>query len=312
MQKFCPVCLEPSERFVICKAHLNGSEDFDLVECANCHVRYLDPLPTPEQLEQFYAPHYYGRDWYKQKGLGMAFARSILNRRKPGEFLDIGCGLGYFIKGIAENSKWKVCGIEFSPEAADHARTVLGLDVTSGGLRDAAYSDARFDYIQIRNVLEHVVDPRGLMTECRRILKPDGVLHLFVPNGPVDSNDLIKFARSEGRPALSPSGHLFFFSARSLKKLFEDTGFTMRRTRTLGLRRGLASLGYWPRIKDWKKHYRRNESTSDNSTSAIQLPPMKKRPDIYYRYRHFRFHAKMLPGLRSFGLDYELILVPKR
>ena len=64
---------------------------------------------------------------------------------------------------------------------------------------DVNFPDAFFDYIQVHNVLEHVRDPMTLLRECRRILKADGVLDLRVPNGRVDSLDLLGILPGRGR-----------------------------------------------------------------------------------------------------------------
>jgi SAM-dependent methyltransferase len=309
----CPICSIAYDSTPLCKVNLGYDEEFDLEECPTCRVRYLNPMPTQSQLSSFYQPQYYGSDWYKQLGLGMAFARSALKGLKPGRFLDIGCGLGYFIKGVADNSAWVTSGMEFSDEAARYARDELGLDVAAGDLSDRQWPDQAFDYIHIRNVLEHVTDPAALLKECRRIIKPDGTLHLLVPNGPIDSEDLIKFYRKEKRAPLSPSGHLFFFSPASLEQLFRDAGFEIRRSRTYGIRRGLSKIGLWPHFKDWTAPYRRRLSDiATTGSGEISLPAKRERPDIYYRYRQLRMNARMLPGLRSFGLDFELLLKPSR
>lgn len=319
----CPICQSGSERKRLCGATLGGGSLFDLVECPDCAVRYLSPDATPAQLEHFYRPQYYGTDWYKQQGWGAAFARVVLKDYEPGRFLDVGCGLGYFIDGIRRQTPaWEVSGVELTSHAVEYARRELRLDVRQGLLSEANFPSAHFDYIQIRNVLEHVTDPMSLLRECRRILKGTGTLHLFVPNGVTDSLNLIKFERETGRPGLSRSGHLFFFPRRALLRAFEATGFRVERARTYGIRRGLAVLGLWPHFKDWKRDYvaREDDNHSDAASDArdgatsdeprIKLPPKKERPDLYYTYRQVRMNLRMLPGLREFGLDYELLLRP--
>lgn len=308
----CPICFETTGIKSVCKANLGFDFEYDLLECPSCGVRYLSPIPTEQQLAAFYRPQYYGSDWYKQFGSGTAFAKSTLRKLQPGKFLDVGCGLGYFIDGIAKNSEWQVAGFEFSLEAAAFARENLNLDVSAGDLADFERPSGGFDYIQIRNVLEHVTEPLALLKECRRLMAEDGTLHLFVPNGPVDSADLIRFHETEGRAGFSKSGHLLFFSRESLFRLFEDSDFSLVRSRTLGLRRGLAILGYWPRKKKWKEIYGSRLGSVEDGDGQINLPPKKNRPDIYYRYRQFRMNAKMLSGMKSWGLDFELLLKPKR
>jgi len=267
-------------------------------------------MPSLHQLEEFYRPQYYGGDWYKQQGLGMAFARSALRNRRPGKFLDVGCGLGFYIDGIRKNSKWEVYGVEFASNVVDYARKELGLDVRHGDLTHVKFPSRYFDVIQIRNVLEHVTNPMELLRECRRIIKDDGVFHLAVPNGPVDSLDLLTFFASEKKPAVSNAGHVLFFSRESLFQLFEKSGFRIEKGRTYGIRRGLARLGYFPRKRNWKSDYVDRSAEAAIGGGKIALPPKKNRPDIYYRYRFWRMHSKMLPGLQKPGLDFELVLKP--
>jgi SAM-dependent methyltransferase len=308
----CPICTSEEGRTKLCLVHLGSDREYGLLECGVCGARFVDPMPTQHELGAFYHSQYYGKDWYKQLGSGMAFAKKYLTRRPPGRFLDIGCGMGYFIEGVARNSSWEVFGTEFGEKAAEYARNVLHHDVRHGDLVNAAFPDNSFDYIQIRNVLEHVTDPVELLAECRRVIKPDGTLHLFVPNGSADSADLINFYRSEGEAAFSKSGHLFFFPRRTLDLLIDKAGFSLARGRTFGIRRGLKSLGRYPRFKDWKKHYRRPAKSTDTETNGdIVLPPGKQRPDIYYKFRLLKMNAGMWPGLTNTGLDFELILKPK-
>jgi SAM-dependent methyltransferase len=291
---------------------LSSASEYDLAECAECAARYFRPMPTADELNNFYSNQYYGGDWYKQQGWGMAFAGSFLRGLPPGRFLDVGCGLGFFLDGIRRHSAWKVCGVEFSPSAVAYANRELELDVRQGELSEVGFPDGHFDYLHVCNVLEHVTDPVRLLGECRRIIKPDGTLHLRVPNGVVDSLDLINFYRSRQRPALSPSGHLFFFPRQTLLRMFDEAGFTVEKALTYGVRRGLRSLGLYPRRGGWEdRHVARDRVAASPSSTDIVLPPKKERPDLYYKYRFLQLRLKMLPGMREFGLDYLLLLRPK-
>lgn len=307
----CKICQSKIEPKVVGKATLGGDSRFDFVVCQNCGTGYLSPAPSSEQLQQLYGPQNFGSDWYKQRGRGRAFAKLVLSKKTPGKFLDVGCGLGFFLEGIQKHSSWDVYGVEIAAKAADFARDRLGLDVHQGELEDVGYPDRFFDYIQLHNVLEHVRDPMTLLRECRRILKADGILDLRVPNGSVDSLDLLKFYRRQGEAPFSKSGHLFFFPKRTLLWMLDEAGWKVERSRTYGIRRGLASLGLWPRLKDWKRHYAQRPNNNHNGDSVIVLPPDKHRPSAYYTYRMIRMDLRMLPGMREFGLDYDLVLTPK-
>jgi 2-polyprenyl-3-methyl-5-hydroxy-6-metoxy-1,4-benzoquinol methylase len=303
----CPVCRLPGEFKPLCPVALDGVDHiYSLEECRACKTRFLNPMPTAEELDQFYSPHYYGLDWYKHEGRGRAFGRAMLPRGSKGMFLDVGCSLGFFLNGIRQSSGWQVYGTELSPEAVSFARETLGLDVRCGKLETLDYADSFFDYVHVNNVLEHVKDPSGFLKECRRLLRPGGQCYLSVPNGPVESAGLLRFYHIEKQPVRARNGHLFFFSQAALQRLFQESHFKIVSSRTYGLRRGLRALGYLPQKPGWKKHYRRHAVVMPQST--IHLPAPKRRLPGYYAFRFRQQRLKMLPGLWKFGLDFEIIL----
>ncbi len=304
----CPICESTQSPRQLGKALLARDDCFDLVECGACRVRHLDPLPTRQQLAAFYAPRYYGSDWYKQLGRGMALARQELKRLPAGRFLDVGCGLGYFIEGIRRHSGWSVSGVEFSAEAVAHARGHLRLDVRQGELVECGLPPRSFDFIHVNNVLEHVRDPRGFLKECRRLLRPGGWFYLSVPNGVVDSRNLLEFERRRRRPGRSKDGHLFFFPGATMLELLDQAGFQVTRTYTYGIRRGLRILGLLPRGKKWQRDYESRPSVVEpgGTHRQVVLPAGRTRPDWYYLYRHQEARLKRLPGLRGYGLDFSI------
>ncbi|HTY64273.1 MAG TPA: class I SAM-dependent methyltransferase [Acidobacteriota bacterium] len=293
----------------VARVLLNGTEEFGLDECHRCKIRYFNPMPDDRQLADFYSPQYYGGDWYKQLGKGMAFARRELSGLTRGLFLDVGCSLGHFIEGIRRHSGWNVAGVEWSHESVRFARTQLGLDVREGELADGRFDTAGVDFLHVNNVLEHVRDPIGFLNECRRILRPGGTFCLCVPNGWVDSHSLIRFYHEERRPGRSKDGHLFFFHRQALLELLERRGFRLCKSYSFGIRRGLRALGWYPNWHRWKDVY--EPFTTDVSrleNHPIKLAPARKRPDWYYYYRFEQARLKSLPGLHDFALDFRLYL----
>jgi SAM-dependent methyltransferase len=303
----CLICGSAKGSRDLCPLALDGVRRiYQLAECGGCHTRFLNPLPTDEELDQFYSPHYYGSDWYKHEGKGREFGRVMLPRGSKGNFLDVGCSLGFFLNGVRRSSGWQVYGTEISTEAAVFAREKLGLDVRCGSLGDMNYPDSFFDYLHVNNVLEHVKDPSGFLKECRRILRQGGQCYLSVPNGAVESAGFLNYYQIEKKPVRARNGHLYFFSQAALRLLFQEAHFSIVSSRTYGLRRGLRALGYLPQKPGWKKHYRTHAVVP--AQSSIQLGPARKRFPGYYAFRFRQQRLKMLPGLWRFGLDFEFIL----
>ena len=310
--RICPICGGNEYKRVLCKVNLIYETEFDLAECPECGVIYFDPMPTPEQLSIFYSASYYNFDKEREEGKGMAFARRLRRLKERGEFLDVGYATGFFINGIRKHSEWNVHGTDFGESAVRFARDKLGLDVRLGDLPTAGFPDASFDYVHVNNVLEHVLNPVQLLAECRRVIKPDGVFFLSVPNGYNDSLDLIDFYKGENRPARSKNGHIFFFPRKTLLMLLDKAGFVTVKKRTYSIKRGMRSIGYLRRKRDWKKDYFPREAPEIRVGSEIDIPDRpQKHSDFYHRYRFVQGNLQAIPGLHKFGLDFLFIMKPK-
>lgn len=308
----CPICSDPAPKKLLSKVSLIYGTEYSLVECSQCNIIFFDPLPTTEQLATFYSAAYYDFDPWREHGKGMAFARRLSAWRTTGRLLDVGCATGFFIYGIKKYSRWEVVGTDFGESAIRFAKEQLGLNVFHGDLAEIHFPDEYFDYVHVNNVLEHVPNPVVLLRECHRILKHNGIFYLSVPNGAVDSRDLIDFYLEEQLPARSKQGHIFFFQQKTLQYLFEKIGFTVMKAETYSIKRGLRSIGVLPRKKGWKNDYfPRTSSESITQQSEVTIPKKKKHSDFYYQFRFVQGNLQHLPGLHNFGLDF-LFLLKKR
>jgi SAM-dependent methyltransferase len=301
----CPVCRNPAEKTALAEVSLVHDAAGRLVQCPACGVICFDPLPSIEILNRFYSAAYYDfRRWPGEAG-GAWFGRKLRKIGPTGRFLDVGCATGFFLNGIRQSTGWEVHGVEFGRDAVTYARHKLGLDVFEGDLEDANYPDGHFDYVHVNNVLEHVLDPVGLLAECRRVLKPGGHFFLAVPNGINDSRNLIEFFSTENIPARSPSGHIFFFPARTLLMLFERFGFAVRTKKTGSIKRGLRNTGLLPKKKNWKEDYSfPRPELQVNTGQGVVAKKEKRKSSFYYEYRNFSADLGNLPGLHDFGLDF--------
>lgn len=163
----------------------------------------------------------------------LGFNVFYLNSRTDGRLLEVGCGSGTALKSMQELG-WQVEGVDFDPAAVEQARR-KGLTVHLGKLKELKLPDESFDAITACHVVEHITDPIGMLRECRRLLKPSGVLVLITPNAGSWGHQL--FGRDWR--GLEPPRHLRLFTPSSLTTMVQRGGFGVRECRTSSRGRGV-------------------------------------------------------------------------
>jgi SAM-dependent methyltransferase len=199
---------------------------FNLVQCQQCGLVYLNPRPTKVGMARYYQ-HYHdyaiNDAWLERRQLERL--REVERRREAGRLLDVGCGRGEFLR-VARDRGWQCFGVEISPQASDEARR-KGLDVATGRFEDVDYPDSFFDVVTIYHVLEHLHDPREALSKAYQLLKSGGLLVVAVPN--FDSLQAGLFRQRWYH--LDAPRHLYHFAPHTLKMLLHETGFKVLETR---------------------------------------------------------------------------------
>lgn len=174
------------------------------------------------------AEHFY---WSKARArMHQDFLRQFVIGRS-GRLLDMGCGLGFFLKALAPYGQWGAHGCEISPAAVQYARDTLGLqNVMVGRLQDVSFPEQSFDIVTMWDVLDHILHPDPLLTRCRELLKEDGILFIRTPNV------FNQLSRARYKKAvrgmqtnlsyLMARDHLHHYSEGSIRKLLERNGFS--------------------------------------------------------------------------------------
>jgi len=143
--------------------------------------------------------------------------------------LDVGCGDGSFSQYSKEKFR-RLYGTEISEEAA-HIAQKQGVLTTITDLNSSlSYKDNTFDAVTCLDVIEHLPDPRLLLAEIYRVLRPDGQLVATTPNIRYFRNlyRLIfkgTFPHTSADTSVWGGGHLHYFTRRDLNTLLNKVGF---------------------------------------------------------------------------------------
>lgn len=154
--------------------------------------------------------------WPGREYLDYGFAQ--LADLEKGRLLEIGCGKGHLL-ALMSRWGWACEGLDFDDTAVGNARQ-KGLKVVLGDLESQRYPEGKFDAILSSHVIEHVMDPKALVTECLRVLRPGGRCIVVTPNVLAWSHRL--FGRHWR--GLEPPRHLHLFAPQSLRNLVASCG----------------------------------------------------------------------------------------
>lgn len=220
----CPAC---GSRRASARGSKNG---FDLLSCDSCATLYTASLPGAgggEDYDAYYTDENLSAPDFIARRLDEIVA-TFAPYRRSNRLLDVGCGAGSFLEAAAR-AGWEAHGVEVSRPAVEHVRR-LGFEVFAGELERANYPDGHFDVILASEVLEHVPDPRAMLGEVARLLRPGGLLWATTPHGRGVS------ARALGPrwSVVSPPEHLHLFSVASIRRALGEAGFRRVRIATHG------------------------------------------------------------------------------
>lgn len=204
----------------------------------------VDPMPSPEFLQSFYAELYYQTPqsasyqtayddlelrYRELKSRALLHALAAQGLPRGASFLDVGAGEG-FLMDAATRAGYVVTGADFSSYALKkfvprlESRLLVGdIFATLGRLIAAG---ERFQCCSALNVLEHVIDPAALCRSLRALVGPDGLIAVTVPN---DFSPLQRMLLESGSVDREywfvPPQHLHYFNAKSLVAFCESAGF---------------------------------------------------------------------------------------
>lgn len=181
----CPLCGGDEHRF---ERTLHG---FDLVRCRGCSLVFLNPqldsaglariYENPKKLDELI--EVYAR--LATPGVLAEYDRKLeeiaaLLKRK-GRILDFACAAAYFVERAAARG-WDAHGTDVGSWARVAAERRGVRNVHIGELSELNFPQGHFDVVYAAQILEHLQTPLATLAEIRRILKPDGLLYVDVPN----------------------------------------------------------------------------------------------------------------------------------
>lgn len=195
--------------------------------CLGCGLLRVDPLPSEESLRHYYKEQYRleykgvlrPKPYHVIRAARAACDRlGWLGRHLPtgrGKWLDVGAGSGEFAY-LLQRKGFAVTALEPNRGYGEYVRETLQLPVVHGFLEDLEGRSEEFDGVSSFHMLEHHPDPVEALRRMGRLLRPQGLLAVEVPNA------TFPWVHPEGR--FHPA-HLVHFNQANLELAAAKAGF---------------------------------------------------------------------------------------
>ncbi len=242
----CPVCESDDIRRKFAKQSKFGNS-YTIFKCKNCRHECIYPLPSDEELAQYYDESYFTvrtergyNNYFSEETKEQINRVSLMNlhdihfvkfehtlppKRRS---LDIGCAAGYFVE-LLQKRGWDAFGIDVSAECTAFAKKELGLPIIQGDYLNTKYS-VPFDLITLWATIEHLPRPDLFLAKARGEIYKSGRLYLSTCR----SDSLFKRIKKQKWRYYNVPEHIHYFSKRSLSLLLEKSGFAIERYFTYG------------------------------------------------------------------------------
>jgi glycosyltransferase involved in cell wall biosynthesis/2-polyprenyl-3-methyl-5-hydroxy-6-metoxy-1,4-benzoquinol methylase/predicted negative regulator of RcsB-dependent stress response len=199
------------------------------VKCKKCGLIYSNPIPSEETMNNYYsviAKEKFGGIYGNIKDRE-SFLFSMANDRinkinayvKNGKILDIGTGIGVFVKA-ARDRGIEAYGLELTPEDCQYAKINYGLDLMQKNFYDFNNNDV-YDVVTMFEVIEHLRHPQKDLIRINKLIKKNGMLVVATPI--LDS----KYAEEskENNAFWYVVSHLSYFTKDVLINYLKKAGF---------------------------------------------------------------------------------------
>ena len=153
-----------------------------IIKCTACGMARTFPSPAPSE---FYNESDKGYLYMlENEDLWRRFAGNILSEisgyKPSGELLDVGCGIGILVDE-ANKKGYQASGLEINPAAVSLGKERYKISLFNLSVSQMCATARRWDVVILNHVLEHIQEPVQFLSDCRKLLREDGILYIGVP-----------------------------------------------------------------------------------------------------------------------------------
>ncbi len=216
----------------------------------------------PKKLEKIWAqvpPDYYDQGikknllqklWHTKK-LNQIINYLPKDKNTKYTILDVGCSSGILTAEVANTlPKSKVIGLDSYKKAIEFAKGKYPkISFIAADAHKIPMKNKTVDILICTETLEHVVDPKEVLVEMKRVLKKDGQAIISMDSGSLLFRTIwYLWTKSKGK--VWENAHLHEFTAKLLEDLIKETGFKIKKKEISHLGMAITFLAVPKNIRD--------------------------------------------------------------
>lgn len=169
------------------------------------------------------------RFWHTRK---LEVFKELVGQQKPQKILDIGCASGTITNRISSIfPKSKITGADIYPSAIEHAkRKYSHIRFVVADAHKLPFKDNFFGLVVCCETIEHVVDPKKVLKEIRRVIKKDGLAMVEMDSGSILFR-IVWWIWEKTKGKVWQGAHLHPFHHTELEKIILKAGFKIVKRR---------------------------------------------------------------------------------
>lgn len=227
----CPNC--KTENVKLFHESVWSIENGKVYQCSGCTLTFIDPMMSEEEEEEFYKnfnKHVEARGLSTGESLQNYHNKSLLVAKERMKIvsdffcdglkvLEIGSSTGAFLSLLGN---CYTSAIEPSDDNREFSKQFI-TDKTYRLIEDVPKSE-KYDIICLFHVFEHIRKPDEFLTNCKELLKENGVILIEVPH--IEDPLISIFDIKEFKDFIFQPMHPMIYSLPSLEYIFKQNGFS--------------------------------------------------------------------------------------
>jgi 2-polyprenyl-3-methyl-5-hydroxy-6-metoxy-1,4-benzoquinol methylase len=233
--RYCPNCSNLDFKII------KNKNSFNISRCNNCGFVYVvnprtDTLMENQQIKNI-IPQPKKRHYQIKRLLD-----SYYKNKNSVSVVEIGAGNGSLAQLISKDVKYIYHGFEPSKVSAKVCQN------NNLNVKNCLFNPSELGFsvqaVIVDNVLEHLYNPRQIISDAHQVLEKNGIIIVIVPN----LGDIRRLHPTWGDNFWSPQEHINYFSFNHLKTMLNDYNFKVRSFGFSTIQIGSQDFLYIPKI----------------------------------------------------------------